>query len=175
MNQHKKHPTPMNIREACLTDKPRILELVRMAREIMCADGNPTQWPEGKPSEETIEQDIAQHVGRGVVDDNGQMVAYFAYLEGPDPTYARIYDGEWLDHSPYHVIHRVASSPDSHGVFSAIMDYVWQQGHNIRIDTHRDNRIMHHLLAQEGFTRCGIIHLENGEERVAFQKCETTP
>lgn len=43
MNQHKNHPTPMNIREASLTDKPRIMELVRMAREIMCADGNTTQ------------------------------------------------------------------------------------------------------------------------------------
>lgn len=175
MNQHKNHPTPMNIREASLTDKPRIMELVRMAREIMCADGNPTQWPEGKPSEETIEQDIAQHVGRGVVDDNGLMVAYFAYLEGPDPTYARIYDGEWLDHSPYHVIHRVASSPASHGVFSAIMDYVWQQGHNIRIDTHRDNSIMRHCLQKAGFAYCGIIYLANGDERLAFHRATTLP
>jgi len=36
---------------------------------------------------------------------------------------------------------------------------------NIRIDTHRDNRIMQHVISKYGFTYCGIIYLANGDER----------
>ena len=43
---------------------------------------------------------------------------------------------------------------------------------NIRIDTHRDNVIMRHLLEKHGFKYCGIIYLENGDERLAYQKCQ---
>lgn len=33
-----------------------------------------------------------------------------AFIPGPDPTYARIYDGKWLSDSPYNVImHHVLS------------------------------------------------------------------
>ena len=40
---------------------------------------------------------------------------------------------------------------------------------NIRIDTHRDNLVMQHLLADEGFSYCGVIHCWSGDERLAFQ------
>lgn len=40
--------------------------------------------------------------------------------------------------------------------------------HTIRIDTHSDNVIMHHLLAKHGCTRCGIIRLSSGAPRTAF-------
>jgi RimJ/RimL family protein N-acetyltransferase len=40
---------------------------------------------------------------------------------------------------------------------------------NIRIDTHRDNTIMQHLLSKYGFQYCGIIYLANGDERLAYQ------
>ena len=41
---------------------------------------------------------------------------------------------------------------------------------NLKIDTHRDNRIMQHLLDKNGFTYCGIIYLDDGTERLAYQK-----
>ncbi|MBR1526072.1 MAG: hypothetical protein IJ640_05360 [Prevotella sp.] len=50
------------------------------------------------------------------------------------------------------------------------MDYCFGITDNIRIDTHRDNRIMQHLMQKEGFTYCGIIYLDNGDERLAYQK-----
>mgnify|MGYP003296922186 CR=1 FL=1 len=40
---------------------------------------------------------------------------------------------------------------------------------NIRIDTHHDNVVMQRLLKKLGFQYCGIIHLENGDPRLAFQ------
>ena len=40
---------------------------------------------------------------------------------------------------------------------------------NIRIDTHRDNRTMRHLIEKSGFARCGLIHVEDGSPRIAYQ------
>ena len=50
------------------------------------------------------------------------------------------------------------------------MDYAFSVDRNIRIDTHRDNRIMQHLLERHGFRYCGIIYLLSGDERLAYQR-----
>ena len=92
-------------------------------------------------------------------------------LPSPEPTYATIYDGKWVDDTrQYHVVHRIASMPDAHGVFKSIMDFGFKQECNIRIDTHRDNHIMQHVIMKYGFTYCGIIFLLNGDERLAYQR-----
>ena len=104
--------------------------------------------------------------------------SYFAFLPSPEPTYAKIYDGEWIDDvKPYHVVHRIASYPDAHGIFSSIMDFCFSHDTNIRIDTHRDKtmvstnrQIMQHNILKHGFTYCGIIYLQSGDERLAYQK-----
>ena len=41
---------------------------------------------------------------------------------------------------------------------------------NLRIDTHEKNIPMQRCLAKHGFTRCGIIYLEDGDPRIAYQK-----
>ena len=41
---------------------------------------------------------------------------------------------------------------------------------NIRIDTHKDNKIMQGLLERHGFSYCGIIYLLNGAPRLAYQR-----
>jgi hypothetical protein len=98
-------------------------------------------------------------------------VAYFAFLPAPEPTYSTIYHGQWLDDTlPYHVIHRIASTPESHGILDALLDYCERQVDNIRIDTHEANIIMRKGLERHGYQYCGIIHLLNGDERLAFQK-----
>jgi hypothetical protein len=50
------------------------------------------------------------------------------------------------------------------------MDWCFSKDPNIRIDTHRDNKIMQHNILKEGFSYCGIIYLESGDERLAYQK-----
>ena len=100
----------------------------------------------------------------------GAIVAYFAFIPSPEPTYARIYGGAWLDDAaPYHVIHRIGSTPQSHGVFRSIMDWCFEREPNIRIDTHRDNAIMRRCILAYGFHYCGIIYLASGDERLAYQ------
>jgi len=150
-------------------DLPVIMDLIDESREVMRANGNRNQWVEGYPAQSTIEQDI--DLGHCIVgEEDSQLVTSFAFLPGPEPTYARIYEGKWLDDDPYYVVHRLASRADRRGVFAAVMAYCREVTHNLRVDTHRDNTIMRHCLAKAGFTYCGIIYLTNGDERLAYQK-----
>ena len=43
---------------------------------------------------------------------------------------------------------------------------------NLRIDTHRDNKVMQKLIARKGFTYCGVVVMENGDDRLrnGYQK-----
>jgi hypothetical protein len=160
----------LSIRAAQANDLPDIMAVLEAAKGIMRASGNAKQWTGGYPSEETILQDIDRGHGQVVVAD-GRIAGYFAFIPSPEPTYAKIYDGAWLDDTlPYHVVHRIGSYPEIHGVFRAIMDWCFARDANIRIDTHRDNRIMQHNILKYGFRYCGIIYLASGDERLAYQK-----
>jgi hypothetical protein len=100
----------------------------------------------------------------------GSIVGTFAFLPSPEVTYHVIHNGQWLNDEPYHVIHRIASTPESHGILDALLDYCESQVYNIRIDTHEANIIMRKGLEKRGYLYCGIIHLLNGDDRLAYQK-----
>ena len=165
-----------NIREAKPIDITNIMQVMEAAKKIMRSSGNMHQWGDGYPSEAVILSDMEKHGGFVIEEGDGEnqdshIVGYFAFLLSPEPTYSRIYNGKWLDDvKPYHVVHRIASYPDVHGIFSDIMDFCFLHDANIRIDTHKDNRIMQHNIEKHGFTYCGIIYLASGDERLAFQK-----
>lgn len=147
-----------------------IMSVTAAAKQIMRQSGNMQQWGEGYPSEAVIRADM-EKAGGYVIEDEGRVAGYFAFLPSPEPTYARIYEGEWLDDvRPYHVVHRIASYPEVHGVFSSIMDFCFRHDSNIRIDTHRANTIMQHNVTKHGFSYCGIIYLASGDERLAYQR-----
>ena len=60
------------------------------------------------------------------------------------------------------------------GVFSSVLarakDEASKLGiRNLRIDTHNDNLTMQHIVAKAGFSYCGIIRLEDGDPRLAYQ------
>ena len=158
------------IRRAKMEDLPTILNLRDQAREIMRSYGNISQWSDGYPPKEKFIHDIEQGYSYLMTDAAGLIVGTFAFIPGPDITYNVIYDGQWLDEEPYHVIHRIASTPDSHGILDAVLDYCEAIDPNIRIDTHADNIVMINGLKKRGYQYCGIIHLLNGDERLAFQK-----
>lgn len=160
----------MSIRTATPQDLPAIMNVLAAGRGIMLDSGNKHQWPEGYPSEEMARRDIQNGVGK-VVEENGQVSAYFACIPSPDPTYSYIEDGQWLDDKkPYYVIHRLAKLPGAHGVFAKMIGYLDSITDNIRIDTHHDNAIMRHLIEKNGFSYCGIIYLADGQPRLAFQR-----
>lgn len=158
------------IRRALMSDKEAVEAVFSAARKIMVSSGNLHQWSAGYPSVENLRADIERD-GAFVVEDAGCVVGYFAFLPSPEPTYATIYKGRWKDDQrPYHVIHRISSLPDAHGIFKSIIDYCHSVDGNLRIDTHRDNHIMRHNILKHGFTYCGIIHLASGDERLAYQR-----
>lgn len=158
------------ITKASPADLPTVCEMIAAGRRLMRESGNLHQWDEHHPSVDQLKEDI----GRGcsyLLKEDGKRFATFAFVPGPDDTYATIEQGAWIDTgSPYYVIHRVAALPGFHGVMRDILDYCFSLTDNIRIDTHRDNAIMQHCLLKAGFTYCGIIHLKNGDERLAYQK-----
>ncbi len=160
----------MTLRTATEADIPAIMKVLEAGRSIMLASGNLHQWPEGYPTREMVLRDIGPGYGK-VMEEGGRIVAYFACIPSPDPTYAVIEGGKWLDdEKPYYVIHRIASYPEAHGVFRTLMEYLEGVTDNVRIDTHKDNKIMQHNLAKYGFQYCGIIYIASGAERLAYQR-----
>ena len=157
------------IRAATAADIPAIMQALRAAKGIMRATGNLNQWQGDYPAPDDILNDMRRD-GARVVEDNGRVTAYFAFLPSPEPTYSHIYHGQWLDGAlPYHVVHRIGSYPDAHNIFRDVMDYCFAACPNIRVDTHRDNTVMQHCINRYGFNYCGIILLANGDERLAYQ------
>ena len=156
-----------HVRQARWEDYSRIMEIYAAAREFMAKTGNPTQWGTHYPPVEMLRADIP--AGNLYVVEDGAIHGVFAYFTEPDPTYSYIEDGAWLDDSPYGTIHRVAAD-GSGGVFSAVLDFAKAQNPHVRIDTHADNRVMQHVLEKHGFTRTGIIYLEDGDPRIAYEK-----
>ena len=158
------------IRKSILADLPTILNLRDQAREIMRSYGNIYQWPVGYPRDDMFLKDIELCGSHVMLNEQGIIVGTFALLPSPEVTYNVIYNGQWLNEEPYHVIHRIASTPDSHGILDAILNYCENQASNIRIDTHEANVIMRKGLQKHGYQYCGIIHLLNGDNRLAYQK-----
>ena len=163
------------IRKSTLADLPTILNLRDQAREIMRSYGNIYQWPDGYPRDDMFLKDIELDGSHVMLDEQGKIVGTFALLPSPEVTYNVIYDGQWLNDDPYHVIHRIASTPDSHGVLDFLLDYCESRVSNIRIDTHEANVIMRKGLEKHGYQYCGIIYLLDGNARLAFQKVNQSP
>lgn len=143
------------------------------AREFMRECGNGGQWGSAYPPREQIESDIDSGKLYGIFDGE-PLVGVFYFSVETDPSYAKIYDGEWIDNGEYGVIHRVAVSrcARGRGVARACFDYCKGLCASLRIDTHESNIPMQSALAKAGFTRCGRIMLVRGGERIAYQWSE---
>ena len=158
------------IRKSTLQDIPILMLLADEARGIMRKNGNMNQWINGYPTEEVFRRDIINGHSY-LIEDEGEPTGTFAFIPSPEPTYSQIYQGKWIDEdNPYYVIHRIASKAEARGIMKDMLGYCFRQTRNIRIDTHRHNLIMRHLLQKNGFLYCGIIYLESGDERLAYQK-----
>jgi hypothetical protein len=160
----------MRIRKANHSDLPRILEIFSCAREQMQKNGNPNQWGSTYPPKELLEEDIAR--GRLYVEEETEIEGVFVFFLGEDPTYA-IIDGAWKNDLPYGVIHRVASAGRVKGTVGRIVSFCKTKCPNLRIDTHEVNLIMQRCLEKNGFMRCGIIWIETGAPRIAYQLTES--
>lgn len=162
--------TTRNIRPAREEDLPAMLAMIPHSRSLMRAAGNTVQWPEGYPGEEDLRHDIALGVSH-IVEDDGRPVGTFALVPGIEPTYGYIEGGQWLDDTtPYATIHRLACAEGVHGIGRACFSWCLDKAATLRADTHESNALMRHLLAEYHFTYCGIVYMDDGSPRLAFQR-----
>lgn len=138
------------------------------------------QWQNNYPNREIVQEDIARGNNYILVEDDviiGTVVLTFEEEEN----YKKIYDGQWLCNLDYAVVHRIAVARAfmGQGYGSIILreaeKICIEKGFSaIRADTHQDNRVMQKLLENSGFYYCGIIYLEDGAKRLAFEKIINT-
>lgn len=162
----------MKIRVAERQDMAAILEIYKIARNYMRENGNPFQWGDSHPPAELVEEDIALGRSYVLIGTDGNVHGVFVFIIGQDPTYHTIYEGQWLNDDTYGVIHRIASDGKQKGLFANAVSFCKEKCRNVRIDTHADNRTMQHLIEKNGFQRCGVIYIEDGSSRIAYQSVD---
>lgn len=160
----------MTIRKAIPEDFDNILAIYAYAREQMRLSGNPSQWGSSHPPAELVQKDIANGNSYVITDEKNEICAVFAFVVGDDPTYCRIENGRWLNNDAYGTLHRVAGNGKQKGVLKCCLAYCETKVPNVRVDTHKDNHIMQHLLENSGYQRCGTIFVADGSPRIAYQK-----
>jgi len=165
----------MNIRKAILEDLPAMMEIVSQAQQSLKLLGV-DQWQNGYPTPEIITKDI-RHGYAYVLVDEKQVIAMLSVIYNNEPTYDRIYEGEWLSRGEFVVVHRMAVAGQSKkkGIASLLLKEVEQMAiekhiPSFKVDTHENNRPMRHTLEKNGFTYCGRIFLADGNPRVAYEK-----
>lgn len=168
----------MTIRKASANDIDRIMPILEEARRTIAKLGI-DQWQNGYPNREVISEDVRRERSYVMVRDDS-VIGTFALITDGEVLYDNIENGHWKsgdDSRNYNALHRVAIAVSSRGsgASSAIIDFVCELTKNegkssVRIDTHEGNRVMRRMLEKNGFAPCGIIHLENGDPRVAYEK-----
>lgn len=157
------------VEKAEMRDLPRILEIYAYARNFMRETGNPDQWRNNFPPEALLAEDIKKG-NLYVIKEDDAIHAVFFFAIGADPTYAKIEQGEWLSDTEYGTIHRVAGDGTLHGVLGMIVAFCSRKISHLRIDTHEDNKVMQRAISKNGFQKRGIIYIEDGSPRIAYER-----
>jgi len=166
-------------RKATEADMPVLLQMYAQGRKAIANLGI-DQWQNGYPAE----KDIAADLDAGVLwvsydpSISEEPASVCAVILTGEPTYESIRDGAWLtgQSQKYTTIHRITVSPAfrGKGVAGQTMQFGMacgrEAGHSsLRIDTHAGNIAMRNMLEKNGFTHCGTITLQSGEDRVAYE------
>ncbi len=134
------------------------------------------QWQTGYPNLESILGDIEKENGYFIMEDE-RILGYICIDYAGEPAYRNL-QGKWIsaDDAPYVVVHRLAFLKESRGkgladaVFRLVVEQAIERGiHNFRVDTDADNKIMQHILQNNGLSYCGVIWFDNSE-KIAFEK-----
>lgn len=168
----------MEIRRTEMSDLEALMPIFDEARATIASLGI-DQWQNGYPNRAVITADVDGSQSYCILVD-GEICGTFALIRDGEPTYNEIFDGEWLTgdgREHYFAIHRVAISVKCRGkgISTAIISYCAEEAKkankiSLRIDTHRGNVVMRKMLEKHGFSHCGTIYLESGDERVAYEK-----
>jgi len=168
----------MEFRKSVKTDINGIMDIIRQAQAYFKEAGI-NQWQDNYPNIETISNDIDNEESYVLLKE-GNIVATAVISFKVEKTYDSIYEGKWISNDEYAVIHRVAvdNNYKGSGLSSQIIKKAEQlcldKGvHSIKVDTHEENISMQKLLKKNKFQYCGVIYLESGSKRIAFEKILT--
>lgn len=155
------------IRLASLKDVDELNEILLNARNYMHMNGNPTQWNGVYPDRD----DIVEHINKKdmyVIEIESRIQFAFVFKTDVEPTY-KVIDGSWLNDEPYGVFHLVISRMEVKHLGDRMIEFGRQKVDNLRIDTHSNNVSMKKLVERNSFVFTGIIYVEDGTPRNAYQ------
>jgi ribosomal protein S18 acetylase RimI-like enzyme len=175
MAQKRSH-SKMKFLLAKKNDIDAVISIIKDAQELL-ANQNIAQWQNGYPNKMVICNDIDNNESF-LLTSNKEPIATAMFSTKNEPTYSKI-EGNWMNPTQitYGVIHRMAVAKKHRGkgfakyIFNQCEQYLSEKKiQSMRIDTHKDNIGMQQLLKNLGYSYRGIIYLENGDKRLAFEK-----
>ncbi|MDZ5129676.1 GNAT family N-acetyltransferase [Clostridium perfringens] len=165
----------MEFRQANISDLDQIVEIIELSKKYL-KETKVDQWQDGYPAKEDLRRDI-ESGNSYVLTNKDEIVATTVISLDGESTYNSIFNGEWITNEEYIVMHRVAVHDryKGKGIFKELIKEAENLALNkwifsIKIDTHRDNISMQKAVLKNDFKKCGIIYLEDGSERIAFEK-----
>jgi len=167
----------MNLVKATKKDLTSIMAIIGDAQEYL-KDQNIDQWQNDYPNNDIIINDILNKESYLVKSNSDNVIATAMFSTRLEPTY-KVIDGKWMSSNSdrYGVIHRMAiakknrRSGISKFIFKTFETFLKKNNiKSMRIDTHVDNTGMQNLLLKLNYNYCGIIYLENGDLRLAYEK-----
>lgn len=165
----------MEFRKARISDINDINNMIDDAK-LYLKKNDIDQWQNGYPNKDVIKKDIDSGQAY-VIEKDSNIACYFMISFDGEHTYEKIYEGAWSSNDCYGVIHRVVIKDNlkglglSHLIFNSAETLCTERNiFSIRIDTHRKNIPMQNALKSHGYTYSGIIYLDDGAERLAFEK-----
>ena len=165
----------MEFRQANISDLDQIVEIIELSKKYL-KETKVDQWQDGYPAKEDLRRDI-ESGNSYVLTNKDEIVATTVISLDVESTYNSIFNGEWITNEEYIVMHRVAvhDKYKGKGIFKELIKEAESLALNkgissIKIDTHRDNISMQRAVVKNDFQKCGIIYLEDGSERIAFEK-----
>ena len=169
----------LSCRAAVMKDLDSILSISADARAILKKRGI-DQWQGEYPAENDFIADISGGYGR-IVFHGDEPAAYYAIFPFEPQEYSNITDGKWTEGLKACTVHRVCAAAKYRG--TGITDFLCRSIDEqcadfgfrcIRIDTHRKNKAMQHMLTDHGYRYRGniLIDSEPGHDpaRQCFEK-----
>lgn len=164
----------MEFKRAKISDLEQIVDIIEEAKKYL-KEAKVDQWQNGYPEKNDLRKDI--EVGNSYVLVNGNDVLATTVISlKEESTYNSIFHGQWVTEEEYMVMHRVAvhSNYKGKGLFKELIKEAAKIAlsnniFSIKIDTHKDNVSMQKALCNNNFKKCGLIYLEDGSERIAFE------
>jgi len=170
---------PLSCRAAMLSDLPVIMQIVADAKAVLKQRGV-DQWQGVYPRPEDFHTNIADGECH-LVFHGEEPAGFFCLCRGHEEAYDHLTDGKWTADLPCCVLHRAAVSAKYRG--SGMAQYMFRCADElcrtyglkcIRIDTHRKNKAMQHLLTESGYRFRGnlVISIEEGHDpaRQGYEK-----